>query len=89
VRPARSPTGSTRPAGCASAQPAAGTIYAIATETTYLRLTDGAGLSPERYARWLVDTLDAALLGTVDRRAWEDPGDDPRERAPGPDQSAS
>lgn len=44
------------------AQEAADTIYAIATENTYLRMTQGAGLSPDHYARWLTDTLGATLL---------------------------
>jgi hypothetical protein len=38
--------------------------YAIASESTYLRMTEGAGLSSERYARWLTDTLSATLLDT-------------------------
>jgi len=46
------------------AQEAADTIYAIASESTYLRMTEGAGLSSERYARWLTDTLSATLLDT-------------------------
>jgi len=46
------------------AQEAADTIYAIASESTYLRMTEGAGLSCERYARWLTDTLSATLLDT-------------------------
>jgi AcrR family transcriptional regulator len=37
---------------------AAETLYAIVSETTYLR----AGLPPDRYARWLAATLGAALL---------------------------
>ncbi len=41
---------------------AADTIYALATETTYLRMTEGAGLSTDAYAGWLADTLAAALL---------------------------
>jgi AcrR family transcriptional regulator len=41
-----------------SAREAANTIYAIASETTYIR----AGLPPDRYARWLAETLGAALL---------------------------
>jgi AcrR family transcriptional regulator len=44
------------------AQEAAATIYAINTETTYLRMTEGAGLSSDGYARWLTDTLGAILL---------------------------
>lgn len=46
-----------------NAQQAADTIYAIASESTYLRLTDGAGLSTDRYAAWLSDILTASLLG--------------------------
>ena len=42
------------------AQAAADTLYAIASETTYLRM----GLEPEDYARWLSDAL--ALLLTHD-----------------------
>jgi AcrR family transcriptional regulator len=41
---------------------AADILYAIATESTYLRMTDGAGLPPDRYAAWLADTLAAAIL---------------------------
>ncbi len=41
---------------------AADSLYAIANEDTYLRMTEGAGLSPERYARWLTSTLEAILL---------------------------
>jgi hypothetical protein len=44
------------------AQEAAVAIYAINSETTYLRMTEGAGLSAEGYARWLTDTLGAKLL---------------------------
>ncbi|HEX5618931.1 MAG TPA: TetR family transcriptional regulator [Solirubrobacteraceae bacterium] len=40
------------------AREAAETMYAIASETTYLR----AGLPPDRYARWLAQTLSATLL---------------------------
>jgi AcrR family transcriptional regulator len=40
------------------AREAAAAMYAIASETTYLR----AGLPPDRYARWLAQTLGAALL---------------------------
>jgi AcrR family transcriptional regulator len=43
-------------------QEAADILYAIATESTYLRMTDGAGLPPDRYADWLADTLGAAVL---------------------------
>ncbi len=45
------------------AQEATDTLYAIANEGTYLRMTEGAGLSSEAYARWLTDTLGAILLG--------------------------
>jgi AcrR family transcriptional regulator len=41
---------------------AAATLYAIAGESTYLRMTDGAGLSPDAYAGWLTDTLTATLI---------------------------
>jgi AcrR family transcriptional regulator len=44
------------------AQEAADSLYAIASESTYLRMTEGAGLTPDRYARWLTDTLGAILL---------------------------
>jgi AcrR family transcriptional regulator len=44
------------------AQEAAAAIYAINSETTYLRMTEGGGLSPHDYARWLTDTLGAKLL---------------------------
>ena len=43
-------------------QDAADTIFAIATETTYLRMTENAGFTVDRYARWLADTLSATLL---------------------------
>jgi AcrR family transcriptional regulator len=43
-------------------QAAADALYAIANETTYLRLTHGCGQSPERYAGWLTATLEATLL---------------------------
>lgn len=46
------------------AQEAADTIYAINSETTYLRMTEGAGLSSDGYARWLTDTLGAKLLNS-------------------------
>jgi len=45
------------------ASDAADALYAIAGEATYLRMTEGAGLAPERYAEWLADTLSAVLLG--------------------------
>ncbi len=44
------------------AQEAADTLYAIASESTYLRMTEGAGLPPDRYAAWLTDTLSALLI---------------------------
>jgi len=44
------------------AQEAADSLYAIAGESTYLRMTEGAGLAPDRYAGWLAETLSAALL---------------------------
>ena len=43
-------------------QDAADTLYAIAAESTYLRMTEGAGLSPDRYAGWLAETLQTLLL---------------------------
>src|SRR3954471_18923187 len=43
-------------------QEAADSLYAIANEDTYLRMTEGAGLSPDRYASWLTSTLEAILL---------------------------
>ena len=50
------------------AREAADTLYAIANESTYLRMTDAAGLSPDAYARWLTGTLGAALLRPPARR---------------------
>ena len=47
-----------------SAEEAAASLYALANETTYLRMTEAAGLSPDAYARWLTDTLSASLLAT-------------------------
>jgi AcrR family transcriptional regulator len=44
-----------------SAHEATATLYAIASESTYLRMTEGAGLSPDRYAAWLAETLGAVL----------------------------
>ena len=46
----------------AGAQDAADALYAIASESTYLRMTEGAGLSTDRYAAWMTDTLSALLL---------------------------
>jgi len=43
-------------------QDAADTLYALANEATYLRMTEGAGLAPDRYAAWLTDTLTASVL---------------------------
>ena len=48
-----------------SPQQAADSLYAIASESTYLRMTEGAGLSPDRYAPWLTDTLGAVLLNST------------------------
>lgn len=45
-----------------SAPEAAATLYALDSESTYLRMTDGAGLPAADYARWLAATLSAALL---------------------------
>jgi|SRR4051812_12970080 AcrR family transcriptional regulator len=45
-----------------SAPEAVATLYAIASESTYLRMTDGAGLPADDYARWLAATLSAALI---------------------------
>jgi AcrR family transcriptional regulator len=47
------------------ASTATATLYAIASESTYLRMTDGAGLSADDYARWLSETLTAALEATA------------------------
>lgn len=44
------------------AQESADSLYAIASESTYLRMTDGAGLSTDQYAHWLTETLGAILL---------------------------
>jgi AcrR family transcriptional regulator len=41
---------------------AAATIYALASEAVFLRLTDGYGWTTRRYARWLGDVLAATLL---------------------------
>jgi hypothetical protein len=45
-----------------SAADAADTMYGIASESTYLRMTEVAGLSSARYGQWLTDTLGAVLL---------------------------
>jgi AcrR family transcriptional regulator len=45
----------------AGRQEAADTLYAIVSETTYLR----AGLPPDRYARWLAGTLSVLLTGAT------------------------
>ena len=50
-----------------SAQQAADSLYAVASESTYLRMTEGAGLSSDHYARWLTDTLGAILLNARGR----------------------
>ena len=44
------------------AQEAADAIYGIASDATFLRMTDGVGLTPEEYAEWLAGTLGAVLL---------------------------
>ena len=41
---------------------AADTLYALCSETTYLRFTRGGTRHHERYADWLTATLEAALL---------------------------
>jgi hypothetical protein len=41
---------------------AAATIYAIAGESTYLRLVEGSRWTPERYRAWLERTLKKTLL---------------------------
>jgi AcrR family transcriptional regulator len=46
-------------------QRAADTLYAVASESTYLRMTEGAGLAPDAYAPWLAATLSAALTSPV------------------------
>jgi hypothetical protein len=50
---------------------AADTIYALAGEDVYLRLTRECGWTGTRYAAWLADTLSAALTRS---RAAADPG---------------
>jgi AcrR family transcriptional regulator len=45
-----------------SAGEAADSLYALASESTYLRMTEGAGLPPDRYPAWLTDVLSAALI---------------------------
>lgn len=50
-----------------SAQQAADSLYAVASESTYLRMSEGAGLSSDHYARWLTDTLGATLLNARGR----------------------
>jgi AcrR family transcriptional regulator len=52
----------------ASALEAADNLYAIAGESTYLRMTEGAGLPPDQYARWLTDILEAILLSPLTPR---------------------
>lgn len=51
----------------AGAGECAATIYAISSESTYLRMTDGVGLSCDEYATWLTDTLTAILLNSEAR----------------------
>lgn len=45
-----------------SEQEAAATIYALASDSVYLRLIDGHGWSTDDDARWLGRVLNAALL---------------------------
>jgi AcrR family transcriptional regulator len=45
-----------------SAEEAADTIYGISSEVTFLRMTEGVGMSADRYADWLNETLRAALF---------------------------
>lgn len=47
---------------CVSAAEAADTIYGIASDSTYLRMTEGVGLTSNQYAEWLTDALSAVLL---------------------------
>ncbi len=53
----------------AGAHESADSLYAIASESTFLRMTEGAGLSPDRYAGWLTETLAAILLNPRGRSA--------------------
>jgi AcrR family transcriptional regulator len=53
-----------------STRDAASTLYAIATETTYLRMTEAAALDGEDYALWLADALAAALLHPDQPPGW-------------------
>jgi hypothetical protein len=46
----------------AGAPAAADALYGIATETTYLRMTEGARLPAADYAGWLAATLAAIPL---------------------------
>jgi AcrR family transcriptional regulator len=46
----------------AGAQESADSLYAIASESTYLRMTEDAALPSDQYAHWLIDTLGAILL---------------------------
>jgi AcrR family transcriptional regulator len=45
-----------------SARQAADAVYAISSEVTYLRMTEGVGMPAEEYGRWLSETLAAVLL---------------------------
>jgi AcrR family transcriptional regulator len=47
-----------------SAADAADTIYGIVSDSTYLRMTEGVGLTSEQYAQWLNDTLAAVVLSS-------------------------
>ncbi len=44
-----------------SAADAADAIYAIASDATYLRMTEGVGLTSDQYADWLAGTLAAVV----------------------------
>ena len=52
----------------AGAQESADSLYAIASESTYLRMTEGAMLPSGDYAHWLTETLAAVLLNERGRR---------------------
>ena len=54
------------PAPSVRAEDVAATVYALTSDTVYLRLTRGYGWSPSRYAEWLGDLLVAALLDSGD-----------------------
>jgi AcrR family transcriptional regulator len=50
------------PTGPINQKDAAATIYALASDAVFLRLTDGYGWSAQRYGKWLADVLVATLL---------------------------